>query len=342
MSASVRPRLAIYWGGGCGGCEVALLNLGDSLPMLDKMFEIAFCPCLIDVKRRDVDQLPDGHIDLCLFDGAIRTSDDAEMARLLRSKSRYLTAFGSCAQHGCIPSLANLSTTTVLLDTVFTDGPSLDDSAGTLPQPTTAVAGGELHLPQLAEWVVPLEQVTEVDYSIPGCPPEPARLWEALELFAAAFMGGRELPPRGAVVGVGAASVCEECPREREETPITSFARSYQKVPAPERCLLDQGLLCLGVATRGGCGALCPQVAMGCRGCYGPPDGVVDHGARQLAAVASALAAGKPHGEHDDLEAEVAAAVGSVADPAGTFYRFSLGAALLPRARPGQAREEAE
>jgi F420-non-reducing hydrogenase small subunit len=60
-----------------------------------------------DLKYDDVRGYPDGFIDLCLFNGAIRTSEN-EIA-LLRRKSKILVAFGSCAYEGCIPALANLT-----------------------------------------------------------------------------------------------------------------------------------------------------------------------------------------------------------------------------------------
>ena len=51
---------------------------------------------------------PDGYIDVCLFNGAIRNSENEEMAHLLRQKSKVLVAYGSCAYEGCIPALSKL------------------------------------------------------------------------------------------------------------------------------------------------------------------------------------------------------------------------------------------
>ncbi len=79
------------------------------------------------------------------------------------------------------------------------------------------------------------------------------------------------------------------------------------------------------MATRGGCGALCPTVNQPCRGCYGPPPNVTDQGAALLSAVASVVDA--------DTEEEAARIVGEILDPAGTFYRFGLPASILHRAR---------
>ena len=97
--------MAMYWAAACGGCEISVLNIGDKILAVDAAFDIAFWPCAADFKVKDVEGYPDGYIDLCLFNGAIRNSENEEMAHLLRQKSKVLVAFGSCASEGCIPGL---------------------------------------------------------------------------------------------------------------------------------------------------------------------------------------------------------------------------------------------
>jgi F420-non-reducing hydrogenase small subunit len=335
-----RPRLAIYWAAACGGCEVSLLNIGEALLGLGETFELVFCPCLADVKHEQVRRFPDGHIDLCLFNGAIRSTENREMAYLLRRTSRILVAFGSCAHEGCVPGLANLGTAGELLDTVYRRTPSTDNPHGTIPRTASEVPEGRLELPALYDTVLTLDQVERVDYFVPGCPPESPRVLEVLELLAAALAGGAEPPPRGTVLGAPGTAVCEDCPRTRPSRPVQRFHRVHEVAPDAATCLLDQGLVCMGVATRGGCGALCPRVGMGCRGCYGPPAGVEDQGARMVSALAAMVGAGSPRDAEDLLREEVEAAMRSVVDPAGTFYRYSLAHSLLRRARPRPAAAE--
>ena len=333
--ASGKPRLAIYWASSCGGCEVTLLNVGEQLLRLDDSFEIVFCPCLADFKLEDVRGYPDGHMDLCLFNGAIHSTENREMAHLLRRKSRILVAYGSCAHEGCVPGLANLTSTGAILEAVYRNRDFAADPQGPLPRPCTAVPEGELTLPALFESVMTLDQVEQVDYFVPGCPPESPRIWEVLEQFIAVFLGGAAAPPAGSVLGATDSAVCEECPRVRACRQVRRFYRTYEIAPDPDNCLLEQGLVCMGVATRGGCGALCPRVGMGCRGCYGAPEGVVDQGARMVAAIAALVAAGAPHESEGSLVEAVEAAMRTVIDPAGTFYRYSLAHSLLRRARVG-------
>lgn len=335
MSGNGKPKFAMYWAAACGGCEISVLNIGDKILAVDEAFDVAFWPCAADFKVKDVEGYPDGHIDLCLFNGAIRTSENEEMAHLLRSKSKVLVAFGSCAHEGCIPALANLTTARAIFDTVYQDSISVDNPKRLRPQPVTQVPEGELRIPVFYEWVKSLDQVVPVEYIIPGCPPEPHQIWAVLE----AIVTGATLPaPGSAIIGAGTVAVCEECPLEKHEKTIQRFYRPQEIVPEPGLCLLEQGLFCMGPATRTGCGALCPRVGMGCRGCYGPLDGVEDQGARMLAALASVVDAGTLRDEEAELEHIIDGVMATLADPAGTLYRFSMAHSLLGRARPaGQA-----
>ncbi len=333
MSENGKLKFAMYWAASCGGCEIAALNIGDKLLDVDAVFDIAFWPVAADFKYDDVREYPNGYIDLCLFNGAIRTSENEEMAYLLRQKSRVLVAFGSCAYQGCIPALANLTSREAIFRAAYLTSPSTDNPSGVLPQTRTPIPEGELRLPAFYPSVMSLDQAVDVDYTIPGCPPEPHQIWAVLQAVAAALVHGTALPPSGSILGAGDVAVCQECPLEKHEKKIQRFYRPYELVPQPGLCLLEQGLVCMGPATRSGCGALCPKVSMGCRGCYGPLEEVEDQGARMLAALASVIGAGAPGEREEELEQKINAAIETLADPAGTFYRFSLSHSFLNRAR---------
>ncbi len=334
MSANGKPKLAMYWAAACGGCEISTLNIGEHILTVDAVFDLAFFPCIADFKVKDVMGYPDGYIDLCLINGAIRNSENEEMARLLRRKSKVLVAFGSCAYEGCIPALSNLTTRTATLSTVYLDNPSIDNPGGVLPQPHTRMPEGELDIPVFYHTVKSLDQVVDVDYYIPGCPPESHQIWAVLQVVVAALTENAPLPPKRSLLGASHVAVCEECALAKHEKTIARFYRPYQVQPEPGLCLLEQGLVCMGPATVGGCGALCPQVGMGCRGCYGPLPGIEDQGMRMLTAIASILdVSGRPGDNELELERKVEAAVDTIVDPAGTFYRFSMAHSLLRRAR---------
>jgi F420-non-reducing hydrogenase small subunit len=248
------------------------------------------------------------------------------MARLLRRKSQLLLAFGACSWQGGIPALANIGQRKEYLRAIYQQGPSLSDLAGPVPTVKSRVPEGELDLPSFDDRVKALGDVVGVDYFVPGCPPEPHQIWALVQMLIA----GETLPPKGSVLGAGRSTVCQECTRKKNDKKIPRFYRTYEIQPDAEICLLEQGIVCMGVATRDGCNALCPRVNMPCIGCYGLPEGVTDQGAKMVAALGSVLDLGKYQGMSGDQVAEKTDVVGdSLADGAGTFYKFSGAASVL-------------
>jgi F420-non-reducing hydrogenase small subunit len=284
----------------------------------------------MDTKVPDIQAMTDGEIAIVFFNGAIRSDENLEMTHLLRAKARLLVAFGACAAWGGIPALSNFHSRDDHLRSIYLEGPTIDNPPGLLPQTRTAMPEGELYLPAFHEVVRTLDDVVAVDYYIPGCPPEPERIWEVIEAVAA----GAGLPPRGSVLGGGERSVCAECSRARSDQSIAKTLRTFETVPDSEQCLLEQGLVCRGVATRDGCGAPCPKANMPCIGCYGPPAGVRDQGAAMIAALGSVLMPVDFQGvTPESLCERLAGAYGGVPDGAGTYYKFTAGRSLLGQIR---------
>ncbi len=313
-------QVALYWAASCGGCEIATLAIGDKILKLAEAADIVFWPVAIDAKYADVEKMADASIDACLFNGAIRNSENEHMAKLLRRKSKIMVAYGSCAYEGCIPGLANFYNKESLFDAVYRDNCSTENAAKVVPQAVIKVPEGELELPVFYNTVKTLAQTVDVDYFVPGCPPEERTTWLALE----ALIEGK-LPPKGTIISHPVQAVCNDCPRQKHEKKIKAFHRPYEIIPEPDVCLLEQGLLCCGVATRGGCGAPCPQANMPCTGCYGPVEGVRDQGSHILTAWASIIDSNDPD--------EINHILDGIVDPAGYFYRYSLPDAMLSRAR---------
>jgi F420-non-reducing hydrogenase small subunit len=322
--AAARPKLAFYWNASCGGCEEAVVDLGADLAALLGKVDVVLWPVAFDFKRRDVEALPDGAIDVAFVNGAVRLTEHDEWAQLLRRKARILVAFGACAHLGGVVGLGNLSDRQTILDAAYRRPPSISNPGGPLPGQPVHANGHEVSLPVLLSRALPLCEVVPVDYVLPGCPPTPALFAAAVEQLLSA-----DLPPRGAVLAPNA-PLCETCPRAAsrpERIEIASLRRLATAPIDPERCFLAQGLVCLGPGTRQGCQPGCVEAGMPCRGCFGPLDGIRDAGAAMLSAFASLLAGGE-----DDREALARELV----DPAGTFWRYSYAAGLLPR-RPREA-----
>jgi len=319
---TAKPKLALYWAASCGGCEIAVLAIDEKILEVAAAFDIVLWPVAIDAKVHDIEKMADQSIDVCLFNGSIRNSEQEYMAQLLRRKSKILVAFGSCAHEGCIPGLANLAGREAIFDYVYRRSPSVDNPQGIVPQPEFEAPEGTLHIPVFYDTVKTLDQTVNVDYYVPGCPPEAENIYAIVKAVVAG-LGGAPLPPAGTVLGKET-TVCDECERTRNEKKIKAFKRTWEMIPNETDCLLEQGLVCCGLATRAGCGALCPKVNSPCIGCHGANAGVEDFGARMMTSLASVIDSNDP--------AEIRRIIQEgIPDPVGTFYRFSLPRSLLRR-----------
>jgi len=314
-------KFAFYWAASCGGCEIAVLDIDEKILDVVQIADIVFWPVAMDIKYKDVENMPDKYIDVCFFNGAIRTEEQEYMAKLLRQKSKILIAYGACSHLGGIPGLANLSNKQEIFEKAYIQTFSTNNPNKVLPRTRVKVPEGELELPDFYDTVKTLDQTVEVDYYVPGCPPAVERTLYALEVIAKG-----ELPPKGSVLAP-LKSVCDECPKKKEEKKISRVYRPYEITPDPERCLLEQGIICMGPATRGGCGARCLKANMPCTGCGGPCPNSPEQGAAMISALASIL------GLENEKEAytEAEKLIEQIKDPIGTFYLYSLPSSIINR-----------
>lgn len=313
-----KPKVAFYWCASCGGCEEAVVDLAEDILKVVEAVDVVFWPVALDIKKKDVEDMPDGSIAVTFINGAIRLSEQEEMVKLLRKKSQLIVAFGSCAHLGGIPALANFTTKDEILRTAYSETFSTVNPEKVIPQVKTDVPEGTLTLPEFFDHVYALDQVIDVDYYLPGCSVPTKLLLDAIN----AILTGK-LPPKGSVLAPNKTN-CDTCERNKtkpEKLKIDRFYRPYEIELDPEKCFLAQGVICLGPVTRGGCDERCIKGNMPCRGCMGPVDQVYDQGAKFVSAIASII------DSYDEKEIEKI--VDSIADPAGTFYRFSMSKAVL-------------
>jgi F420-non-reducing hydrogenase small subunit len=306
-----KAKIAFYWAASCGGCEIAVLDINEKILDIVAKADIVFWPVAIDIKYKDVENMPDKSIDVCFFNGAIRNSENEHLAKLLRAKSKILVAFGSCANDGCVKGLANLWDRKTIFERAYVETPSTTNPSAVTPKTSLKIKEGELELPQFYDTVKTLAQTVDVDYFISGCPPPIPSIIKAFE----AFLTGK-LPPKGSSF-LPEKSICDECPREKKERKLSEIKRIYEIDDDFKTCFWDQGVICMGPATRAGCGAQCPKVNVPCTGCDGPAPRVADQGAAMVGALSSIAT-------NPDV-------VKQVVDPVGTFYKYSLANSLLKR-----------
>lgn len=175
MDGTGKIRLATAWLGGCSGCHMSFLDLGEELIGLQPLVELVYGP-LVDAK-----EFPEG-VDLALVEGAVANRDHLDLVERIRARSRVLVSLGDCAVTGNVTALRNCAP----LEELF--AAACRETGGRAPAGTTAGA-----LPALLPRVLPLHRVVAVDAFIPGCPPDAERISAALS----ALLRG-ELPALGA------------------------------------------------------------------------------------------------------------------------------------------------
>jgi len=315
-----KPLVAFYWCASCGGCEESVVDLAEDILKVVDAVEFRLFPVAMDFKYSDVEALPDKGLAVSFINGSIRTEEQKHIAELLRKKSQLVVAYGACAHLGGIPGLANVANRKEIFETAYKNTASTVNPKGIYPQTVTETKFGKLTLPEIFDTVHTLDQTIDVDYYLPGCAPPPDLVMKAIT----AILEGN-LPAKGSVL-TSEKALCETCVRNKtkpDKLAIKDIKRISHVIADPEKCFLAEGIICLGPATRGGCGERCINANMPCRGCFGPTREVKDMGARFLSGLASII-------DVDD-EAEVEKIAQSVIDPIGLFYMYSLPSSIINR-----------
>ncbi len=257
-------RVAEEWLATCGGCEVTILDIGEPLLNLLPKLEFVHMPVIMDHKyygqvgEKTALEIPEA--DVGIISGGIRNEENRRVAEELRKKCKTLIAIGSCANFGGIPALGNMYTSQDIFEKVYRGTKSTD------PADTPTV-----DIPRFTDRVYAVSEVVKVDVQLPGCPTTPELVAEALTCLL-----------EGKPFALAERSVCDDCPTKREKKAVATLKRPLEQAqftagqPLSEvRCLMEQGFLCQGPATRSGCGGAekvprCIRAYMPCRGCFGP------------------------------------------------------------------------
>jgi NAD-reducing hydrogenase small subunit len=162
-SAARKLRLATVWLGGCSGCNMSFLDLGEHLLELAERAELVYGPFT------DIKEFPAG-VDITVVEGSINTTENLELFRKIRAHTKVVVSYGDCAVTGNVSSLRN----------VFTTEEVLAQSYGQTAEGRPYGNAASRVLPQLLPKSYPLHHILPVDAFIPGCPPDPERTWPAL------------------------------------------------------------------------------------------------------------------------------------------------------------------
>ncbi len=154
-------RLATAWLGGCSGCHMSFFDLDERLLELHERADLVFSPVM------DIKKFPEG-VDATLVEGAVANQDNRELLLTIRKNSRLVIAFGDCAVNGNVTAMRNTLDRDAILEEVY--GPTGLQLGHTPFSP----------LPILESTVIPIHRVVDVDFHLPGCPPEADLIWNVV------------------------------------------------------------------------------------------------------------------------------------------------------------------
>jgi F420-non-reducing hydrogenase small subunit len=228
------------WLSDCSGCHIAIVDLHEKILNVLQAVKIQRCPVLTDIKDYP-------HATVGLVSGAIRNEHDRHAAIEMRKCCDIIVAWGSCAVFGGPAGAGNIHTPEEIVRAVYLENKT-----------TTPAAPPFREVSPLESVVSPIDSVIEVDLYLPGCPPHPAFIFEALT----ALVEGRQ--PE-----VNRRSVCAKCKRSMEKTDVSEIKSNFEGIPNNEQCFLSQGYPCMGSVTIDRCMAPCPANGVPCTGCAG-------------------------------------------------------------------------
>ena len=240
------PTFSFEWLSGCSGCEISFADLHDRLPdfLHDNNIELVRFPILMDTKKYV-------KADFGIITGSIRTEHDKKAAHKMRASCGKIVALGVCSAHGGPHGGNPFHRAEDMLHDAFCDHP-------------TTLQGGAVpdkNLPAFLAHNCPLDTEIHVDAYIPGCPPHPKIIKEAIEA----------LIYPDAQSNFSQHNICYSCRRKMEKRPdVKLLRRNFEGLPDPDLCFLSQGYLCFGSVTLDRCIAPCPKAGVPCFACSGP------------------------------------------------------------------------
>ena len=246
MADNEKVPVSFEWLSGCSGCELAIVDLHERLLQVLDEIQLVRIPILMDEKGYPPARLG-------IVTGALRTEHDVECVRRMRESCDAILAFGICAVYGGPQGSGYAHTLAEIEDRVFRQNPT-----------TTTTLVPDQGVPKLLDELRPIGTEIDVDFYLPGCPPNPYYVAESLRAIVA-----------GGTPDFGPHNVCFRCNRKMLHTGQSQLRRIHEGDLKDDVCLLSQGVLCMGSATLDRCLAPCPQRGTPCTGCAGPSEFVV-------------------------------------------------------------------
>lgn len=162
-----KPKVATDWLAACAGCHMSLLDMDERILALLEKIELTSTP-ITDLKHPPVEGVAVG-----VLTGAVNSTTNVAVARMMRKRCKCLVAMGDCAVMGGIANMRNSCDMQAALRRAYVETESTVD--GKIP------SSEELGRPIRSR---PVSEVVDVDVYLPGCPPSPDAIFYVLSELA--------------------------------------------------------------------------------------------------------------------------------------------------------------
>ncbi|HQU60197.1 MAG TPA: 2Fe-2S iron-sulfur cluster-binding protein [Saprospiraceae bacterium] len=151
---------------GCFGCHMSMLDIDLGFVDLIELVEFNKSP-INDIKEFTK------KCDIGLVEGGCCNTENIETLREFRKKCKILVAMGECAIWGGLPAMRNLVPLEECLEEAYLNSMTTEPGEHIVPY--------HEDLPKILDKVYPINEIVEIDYFIPGCPPNAEHIWKAVK-----------------------------------------------------------------------------------------------------------------------------------------------------------------
>lgn len=122
----MKPRVGVYKFSSCDGCQLAFLNLGETLVQLAQLVDIVHFAEAGPVADDD-------QVDVAFIEGSISTAHDVQRIRQVRNNAKFLVTIGACATAGGVQALRGLADAKTWAAQIYASPEYIDSLATSTP-----------------------------------------------------------------------------------------------------------------------------------------------------------------------------------------------------------------